>query len=1037
MTLQSDAINNIFGRQIDRTSYSPNPFLKAKQAELGVKHWVDVPALENELKKARLKGEVRFDDGSRALYSTDGSNYRQVPIGVVIPKDEEDIIRTISICNKYNAPIVSRGGGTSLAGQCCNIAVVLDMSKYYNAILELNPEQKYAWVQPGLVLDTLRNEAEKHHLTFGPDPSTHNHCTLGGMIGNNSCGVHALMAGKTVDNIEELDIITYDGVRMTVKETTEEELEQIISQGGRRGEIYKKLKEIRDKYSEDIKARYPKIPRRVSGYNLDELLPENKFNVAKALVGSEGTCVVILRAKTRLVDSPPVRSLLVLGYADKYTAADHVPEILEFKPIGLEAIDEDLVDYMRQKHLHPEYLNLLPDGQGWLLVEFGGNTKEEADQHAHALMNKLKAKHNAPSMKLYDDKKEEKTVWKIRESGLGATARIPSLPDNWPGWEDSAVDPRILGEYLRKLQKLFEKYKYKVSLYGHFGQGCVHCRIPFNLSTAEGIQNYRNFMEDAADLVLSLGGSLSGEHGDGQARAELLPKMFGDKLITAFEEFKTAWDPQWKLNPGKIVRPNKMTDNLRIGTNYEPLNLETHFQFPDDQNNFARVSTRCVGVGECRRHEGGTMCPSYMVTREEMHSTRGRSHLLFEMLEGNPLSGGWQNEHVKEALDLCLACKGCRADCPVNVDMATYKAEFLAHYYEKRLRPRHAYAFGLINWWARIASHVPNITNFFTQSPGLSTLAKLAADVSPQRNIPQFASQTFKAWTKKTRLNYAKNPDVILFADTFNNYFHPTTAKAARLILEKAGYRVYTPMEPLCCGRPLYDFGMLPKAKAWLQNILHTLKQYIEDGIPIIMLEPSCMAVFKDELINFFPQDPNAQRLNNQTYLLSEFIAKYPDRFNLPQINAKALIQIHCHQKSVKGETPEQEILKKLGIEYETPEPGCCGMAGAFGFENNHADISKQIGNRHLIPAVEKASKSTLIITDGFSCKQQIRQMTDRQGLHLAEIIQLAYRNKPMAQYPEKYVLDRQLKALTSVERLLIILMLTVIFIVLFFYLSP
>lgn len=995
-------------RADDRTSDSDNEDLIAKQRQLGESQSaINAAALEKDLRDLELEGEVRFDAGSRALYATDGSNYRQVPIGVIIPKSENDIIRAVAVCREHKAPIVSRGGGTSLAGQCCNVAVVFDMSKYYNALLELNPEQKYAWVQPGIVLDTLRNEAEKHHLTFGPDPATHNHCTIGGMIGNNSCGVHALMAGKTVDNIEALDILTYDGIRMTVGATSSEELERIILSGGRHGEIYAKLKTIRDTYSEEVKARYPKIPRRVSGYNLDELLPENGFNVARALVGTEGTCVIILRAKTRLVYSPPVRSLLVLGYADKFTAADHVPEILKSEPIGLEALDEELVRYMKEKHLHVDYLPLLPDGAGWLLVEFGGESKDESDGKAKKLMEHLKNKDNAPSMKLYDDEAEEKKVWKVRESGLGATARIPSTPDNWPGWEDSAVAPEKLGEYLRKLQNLFAKNDFKVSLYGHFGQGCVHCRIPFDLVTADGIKKYHRFMEDASDLVLSLGGSLSGEHGDGQARAELLPKMFGPRLIQAFEEFKSAWDPEWKMNPGKIVRPNRMTANLRIGSNYEPISVQTHFQFPDDNNDFGRVATRCVGVGECRRHEGGTMCPSYMATREEMHSTRGRAHLLFEMLEGNPIGGGWKNETVKEALDLCLACKGCKADCPVNVDMATYKAEFLSHYYAGRLRPRHAYAFGLINCWARLASHVPNIVNFFCQAHGFSTLAKWSAQVALDRKVPKFATTTFKHWFKQRNTNTPVEPDVILFADTFNDYFHPSTAKSAVEILERAGFKVYVPMKPLCCGRPLYDFGMLERAKSWLKIILSELKPYIESGVPMVVLEPSCMAVFKDELINLLPQDPDAQRLSKQTFLLSEFIAENKKRFDFPKLNSKALIQIHCHQKAVKGETPEEEVMKSLGIEFEIPEPGCCGMAGAFGFEREHAAVSEQIGNKNLVPAVSAAPKETLIVADGFSCKQQVFQSTDRQALHLSELIQLAFlsTNDALEQYPERKII--------------------------------
>jgi FAD/FMN-containing dehydrogenase len=647
---------------------------------------VNATGLARKLKK-RIAGEVRFDSGSRALYATDGSNYRQVPIGVVIPKSAEDVQETIALCREFGAPILSRGGGTSLAGQCCNVAVVMDMSKYFNRILEINEAGKFARIQPGVVLDHLRQQASAQcGLTFGPDPSTHNHCTLGGMLGNNSCGVHSVLTQfygpgpRTSDNVEELEILTYDGCRMRVGKTSENELAQIIAAGGRRGEIYAGLKRLRDVYADLIRARYPDIPRRVSGYNLDDLLPEKGFHVARALVGSESTLVTILEAKLSLVKNPRSRSLILLGYPDVYSAGEHVMDILPFKPIGLEGIDHKLVDYMQLTGTHKKNIRLLPDGKGFLIVEFGGDSKEESNGRARELMATLEGKPNAPSMKLFDDSEEEEQVWKIRESGLGATAFIPGKPDAWPGWEDSAVPPECVGEYLQDLRKLFEKFGYDTSLYGHLGQGCIHCRIPFDLRTAEGIQNYLKFTDQAADLVLKYGGSISGEHGDGQARADLLPKMFGPELGRAFVEFKNIWDPEWKMNPGKVVKPWSRIENLRLGTDYHPWEPETHFKFPLDGHSFARAALRCVGIGECRREEKGTMCPSYRVLHEEEHATRGRAHLLFEMLRGETIRDGWRSQEVKESLDLCLSCKGCKGDCPVKVDIATYKAEFLSHF---------------------------------------------------------------------------------------------------------------------------------------------------------------------------------------------------------------------------------------------------------------------------------------------------------------------------------------------------------------------
>lgn len=683
----------------------------------------DVDVLESELRSA-IRGEVRFDNGSRALYATDASNYRQIPIGVVIPRDKEDVVKTMAACYRHKVPVLNRGGGTSLAGECCNVAVVIDMSKYMRKVLEVDPERRLGRVEPGCVLDDLRNEAEKYKLTFGPDPATHTHCTLGGMAGNNSCGMHAQMAGKTSENIERMEILTYDGLRMWVGETSDEDIEKFIREGGRKGEIYGNLKKLRDKYADRIRERFPKIPRLVSGYPLDKLLPENGFHVAQALVGTESTCVTILEIVGKLIYSPPVRSLLVLGYPDVYQAGDHIPEVVAHNPLACEGIDDRLLGYYKKKGIELKEITLMPEGKGCLIVEFGGESKEEADSHAHQLMEELKKKKNAPSMKLYDDKKHEHQIWEVRESSLGATAFVPGERDTWPGWEDSAVPPDKVGAYLRDLDKLFGKYGFEPSLYGHFGQGCIHCRVPFDLVTAKGLENYRAFMDEATTLVVGYGGSLSGEHGDGQARAEFLPKMFGEELVQAFEEFKNIWDPDWKMNPGKVVKPYKITENLRLGTGYDPPQPKTHFHYDADQYSFANATLRCVGVGKCRREDGGTMCPSYQVTLEEMHSTRGRTRLLFEMMQGDPLKNGWRDEHVKEALDLCLSCKGCKGDCPVNVDMATYKAEFLSHYYAGRLRPPHAYAAGFIPWLSRAASLMPAVANFFSQTPPFSNLAK-------------------------------------------------------------------------------------------------------------------------------------------------------------------------------------------------------------------------------------------------------------------------------------------------------------------------
>ena len=992
---------------------------------------VNAKALEKKLRKT-IKGEVRFDAGSKGLYSTDASNYRQIPIGVVLPKSEEDVINTIHICRKYGAPILSRGGGTSLAGQCCNVAVVMDMSKYYNRILHMDKEKKLVTVQPGIVLDNMRHATEREvGLTFGPDPATHDHCTLGGMLGNNSCGVHSVMAqfvgygARTSDNTESLTIVTYDGIKMKVGPTSDEEYNRILQEGGRKAEIYKQMRDFRDKYADQIREKFPNIPRRVSGYNLPALLPENGFNVAHALIGSESTLVTIVEATLKLITTPKERTLLVLGYASLPDSGYAVPQILKHKPIGLEGIDDLLIDFMRRKGLDINDIPLLPRGNAWLLVEFGGDSKEDADNKAKALMDELKKEKNPPTMSLFDDKEQEQKLWQIRESGLGATAWVPGEPNGGPGWEDSAVDPTKVGDYLKDLRALFDKYGYHPSIYGHFGQGCIHCRVGFDFLTEEGIEKYQRFTVEASHLVVKYGGSISGEHGDGQARGDLLEIMYGKELVEAFKEFKAIWDPQWKMNPGKIVDTYGQINDLRLGTTYNPPQVKTHFQFPDDAYSWERITLKCVGVGECRRWEGGTMCPSYMVTHEEKHSTRGRSRLLYEMLQGQVLKDSWQNEQVKDALDLCLACKGCKGDCPVNVDMATYKSEFLSHYYEGRFRPRTAYVFGWIYWWSRISSLMPGVVNFLMHAPVVSGITKAIAGIAPQRKMPKFAERTFKDWfhhRKATKDTGQRK--VILWADTFNNFFLPQTLVAGVEVLEAAGFEVITPKQSLCCGRPLYDFGMLNTAKRMLLHILDTLKEEIRSGIPIVGLEPSCVAVFRDELHNLFPHREDASRLSKQVFTLAEFLEKKAPDFKVPALQGKAIVHGHCHHKSIMKMDCEKSLLKKTGLDYELLDTSCCGMAGYFGYEKGeHYDVSIKAGELKLLPAVRNADAHTIIITDGFSCREQIEQETDRKGMHLAQVLQMALRKGTPDAYPEKrYVDGMQLKNQHKVRNTLLTL---------------
>jgi FAD/FMN-containing dehydrogenase/Fe-S oxidoreductase len=954
--------------------------------------------LEVALKRA-VRGEVRFDRGSRALYATDGSNYRQIPIGLVVPRDADDVSAAVEACRKYGAPVLPRGAGTSLAGQCCNVAVVLDFTKYMNQILEIDTRRRFARVQPGVVLDTLRNQAESAgRLTFGPDPSTHSRCTLGGMIGNNSCGTHSLLAGKTVDNVEELRILLYDGTQLTVGATSDEELGSIIGQGGRRGAIFGSLRAIRDRYAASIRSGFPPIPRRVSGYNLDQLLPEHGFHVARALVGTEGTCALVLEAKVRLIDSPPHRTLVGLGYEDTFAAADHVPEILTFRPIGLEGFEGAMVDGLRRKGA--PNLELIPGGRGFLLVEFGADDPAAAHDVALRLIERLKTATNPPAARLYTDA-EARSVWRIRESGPRAAANAPGEPLRWEGWDDAAVAPEKLGPYLRDLRRLLDEYAYEAAFYGHFGHGCIHMQVSFDLQTDPGIRKYGEFVDRAADLVVAYGGSLSGEHGDGQSRGALLPKMFGPELMGAFREFKSAWDPDNRLNPHKLIDAYLPTENLRLGADYAPLEPRTHFQFPDDGGSFAKASLRCIGIGECRKGDYGTMCPSYMVTREEAHSTRGRAHMLFEMLQGEALRGGWADDHVKEALDLCLSCKACKVECPTNVDIATYRSEFLSHYYEERRRPLHAYAFGMIDRWARLASVAPRMANFFSHAPGLRVLLRKALDLAPQRELPRFAPLSFRQWARQHDVPAiggtagrrradraaASERDVILWVDTFNNYFQPETSQAALGVLNAAGFTVSIPSAPLCCGRPLYDFGLLDRAKQYLRRILQELAPEIDAGRPMVVLEPSCASVFRDELRNLFPKDARADRLRRQTFLLSEFLTRHAPGYEPPRLDGAVLLHGHCHHKAIMKMADEEALLRRAGANVQVLDSGCCGMAGPFGFVADKFAVSQAVGERVLLPAVRRAPPDTLIVSDGFSCQEQILQATGRRAVHLAEAI--------------------------------------------------
>ena len=956
----------------------------------------DARELAARLRRA-IAGEVRFDAQAQAMYAVDASNYRQVPIGVVLPRTVDDVIATVALCAEVGAPLLNRGGGTSLAGQCCNVAVVLDWTRHLNEVVGV--DGRTARVQPGLVLDRLRARTEPLGLTFGPDPATHDRCTFGGMIGNDSCGVHSVLAGRTADNVVGLDLLTYDGTRLQVGPTPPAELQRILAAGGRRAEIYGALAGIAERYGEEIRRRFPDIPRRVSGYNLPALLPENGMDVARALVGSEGTLATILEATVRLVDWPAARALLVVAFADVYAAARAVPAVLALGPIGLEGMDDRLIADNARKGMNREAQGLLPPigdagdgGGGYLLVELGGATQAEADAAARRAEPTLRGLDGFRGARLLDPR-QQRLMWALRESGLGATARVPGKPDTWEGWEDSAVPPARLADYLRDLRGLYESYGYRGSFYGHFGQGCVHTRISFDLYTAGGLERFHRFLEEAADLCVAYGGSLSGEHGDGQSRGELLPRMFGDELLGAFRAVKAAFDPEGRMNPGKVVDPYPIVSNLRLGPEYRPAQPKTVFKLADDDGSLARATMRCVGVGKCRRLEGGTMCPSYRVTLEERHSTRGRAHLLHEMLVGEVIRDGWRSREVKEALDLCLACKGCRGDCPVNVDVATYKAEFLHHYDRGRLRPRAAYAMGLIPWWARIASKAPGVVNALMAAPGISALLKAAAGIAPERQVPKFATTTFRERMAKRGKTGGEaradgdKPRVLLYADTFTNFFDPEIGEAAVVVLEDAGFRVELPQRVLCCGRPLYDYGFLGLAKRLLRRNVAALREAVRADVPIVGLEPSCVATFRDELPGLLSDDVDARLLSRNVFTLAELLQQRAPDWQPPHLEGKAVVHGHCHHKAVMGMRADRELLAKTGLDVRFLDAGCCGLAGSFGFEDEHYEVSMACGEQTLLPAMRAAGGETLVLADGFSCRNQIAHGCGRRATHLAQLL--------------------------------------------------
>ncbi|MFH9814565.1 FAD-linked oxidase C-terminal domain-containing protein [Streptomyces sp. NPDC017230] len=943
--------------------------------------------LEAALRKA-VRGEVGFDVTSRALTTMDASNYRRVPLGVVAPRDADDVAAVLEVCRTHAVPVVARGGGTSIAGQATGTGVVLDFTRHMNRLVRLDPQARTAVVQPGLVLDRLQEAAAPHGLRFGPDPSTHSRCTLGGMIGNNSCGSHSVAWGTTADSVRELTVLTARGKRLRL--------------GREWAGAPEGLRELVDGDLARLRTGFPDLPRRISGYALDALLPERDADVARSFCGSEGTLGVLTEALVRLVEAPRARALAVLGYADEAGAAEAAAGLLPLGPLTVEGMAADLVPASAAA--------LLPRGGAWLFVETGGESEAEARARAEAVVRAA----DVVDALVVTDPAGQRALWRIREDASGTATRMPDGAEAWPGWEDCAVPPARLGAYLRDFRGLLSAHDLRGTPYGHFGDGCIHVRVDFDLLTDAGIARFRRFSEELADLVVAHGGSLSGEHGDGQARAELLPRMYGQETVALFERAKAVWDPDDLLNPGMLVRPAPLDANLRFSVlPREPVDVA--FGYPSDGGDFSAAVRRCVGVAKCRTTSvsgSGVMCPSFRATGDEEHSTRGRARLLHEMLAGELVTDGWRSTEVRDALDLCLSCKGCRSDCPVEVDMATYKAEFLHHHYAGRRRPAAHYAMGWLPVWLRWAARarVAPVVNALASVRLLAAVAKRLGGIAGEREVPRLAGETFSRWWRRREASAGGGGLVVLWPDTFTEHLSPSVGRAAVRVLEAAGLRVVLPPTlrgravigdgtsksaaslltarrgRVCCGLTYVSTGQLDRARAVMRRTLDLMAPVLETSAPVVVLEPSCAAALRTDLPELLHDDPRAARLAARVLTFAEALERHAPDWTPPAVDRPATGQTHCHQHAVLGDAADRRLREAAGLTGEL-SGGCCGLAGNFGFEAGHYEVSAACAEDQLLPAVREAPDGAVVLADGFSCRTQLEQLGGVRGRHLAEVL--------------------------------------------------